>query len=293
MYNPFNSAAVAGIEDPVLVREALGGSRESLEQLIRRHQPWIFNIACRMVLDTDEAEDITQEILIKLITRLSSFDPTRGAFRTWLYRIVANHVLSLKKASREEPLSSLAGDGDYFAALERIVDGRRTSLPENRVLAEESRLTCITGMLLCLDRRSRIVFILGEIFAVSDAVGSEIIETSRANFRKILSRSREKVYNFFSQKCGLVSEGNPCRCARAVNLQLRIGFINPERLISGRNAIRVSQAIGERMNDLADRYSSKLRDLYREGPFLDPPDLTDWIRSVIDGGEFEEIFDTQ
>ncbi|PKL74198.1 MAG: RNA polymerase subunit sigma-70, partial [Candidatus Melainabacteria bacterium HGW-Melainabacteria-1] len=284
---------VAEEGDGELLMEALGGSRPSLEQLIRRHQPWIYNIACRMVLDPDEAEDITQEILIKLITHLSGYNPARGAFRTWLYRIVANHVLSARRARREEPLSTMTAGGDYFSALEHIVDTRSSSMPENLVLAEESRITCITGMLLCLDRRSRMVFILGEIFDVGDVLGSEIVEISRANFRKILSRARGKVYNFFSQKCGLVSEENPCRCSRAVDFQMRLGFIDPERLISGRGSIRVSEAVGERVHDLEQRYSSKLRSLYRDAPFLEPPDIAEWLRNVMNSGEFSEIFNLQ
>jgi RNA polymerase sigma factor (sigma-70 family) len=64
-----------------------GGDRAALEQLVARHGPWIFNVAARMVWRRDDAADVTQEVLVKAITRLSSF---RGesAFRTWLYRIV-------------------------------------------------------------------------------------------------------------------------------------------------------------------------------------------------------------
>lgn len=290
LYNPFGGDA-GHADDVALVGESLAGDAAALERLVRRHQPWIYNIACRMVFDPDEAQDVTQEILIKLVTRLSTYDPERGAFRTWLYRIVANHVLTMKKARREEPFSSLAADGDYFAALERIVDRRESSMPENRVLAEESRMACITGMLLCLDRRSRLVFILGEIFDVSDAVGSGIVDTSRANFRTILSRSREKVYNFFSRKCGLISEENPCRCARAADAQVRLGLIDPARPMSERTAVRVSEALGARVKSLEKKYSAKLRDLYREGPFLESPDITGWIRSVLESGEFRDIFD--
>lgn len=291
MHNPFIGAGEAN--DAALAREALGGSAASLEALVRRHQPWIYNIACRMVFDPDEAEDVTQEILIKLITRLSSYDPERGVFRTWLYRVVANHVLTMKKARREEPFSSLAADGDYFAAVERIVDRRDASRPENRVLAQESRMACIMGMLLCLDRRSRLVFILGEIFDVSDAVGSAIVGVRRDNFRTILSRSREKVYAFFGRKCGLISDENPCRCARAADAQVRLGLIDPARPMGARAAIRVSEALGKRVESLEQSYSAKLRELYREGPFLEPPDITGWIRATLESGEFRDIFDLQ
>jgi len=82
------------------VARAKGGDREALEALVRRHQAWIYNIALRMLYHPQDAEDATQEILIKALTRLSSFEG-RSSFRTWLYRIVVNHVLNMKRGRRE------------------------------------------------------------------------------------------------------------------------------------------------------------------------------------------------
>ena len=71
MRNPFaETAAAADPEDRDLVRRAQAGDRESLEQLITRHQAWIYNIVLRMVYLPQDAEDATQEILVKLITML-------------------------------------------------------------------------------------------------------------------------------------------------------------------------------------------------------------------------------
>src|SRR5579862_7585901 len=80
-------------EDQKLVLRARSGDRKALEELVRRHQAWIYNIAVRMLYHPQDAEDATQEILIKVLTRLSSFEG-RSSFRTWLYRIVVNHVLN-------------------------------------------------------------------------------------------------------------------------------------------------------------------------------------------------------
>jgi RNA polymerase sigma factor (sigma-70 family) len=71
----------------VLIEQATHGSREALEKLILRHQAWIYNIAVRMVFHTQDAEEVTQEVLVKAITRLSTFKG-ESQFRTWLYRIV-------------------------------------------------------------------------------------------------------------------------------------------------------------------------------------------------------------
>jgi RNA polymerase sigma factor (sigma-70 family) len=95
--NPFvDDGASADQEDRALVMRVRSGHREALEGLVCRHQPWIYNIAVRMLYHPEDAQDATQEILIKVLTRLSSFEG-RSSFRTWLYRIAVNHVLQHRK----------------------------------------------------------------------------------------------------------------------------------------------------------------------------------------------------
>src|SRR5215467_13298775 len=104
MMNPFSEDATNAFEDEQLVRDAQRGSREALEQLIRRHQAWIYNIVVRMFYWPNDAEDLTQEILIKVTTRLSTFEG-RSSFRTWLYRIAFNHILNAKRRNLENTLN--------------------------------------------------------------------------------------------------------------------------------------------------------------------------------------------
>src|SRR5438067_4455215 len=98
--NPFTSQAATDPEDGALARRAQHGDRESLEALITRHQAWIYNIVRRMLYWPQDSEDTTQEILIKVITKLSTFEG-RSSFRTWLYRLVVNHVLNLQRRKSE------------------------------------------------------------------------------------------------------------------------------------------------------------------------------------------------
>jgi hypothetical protein len=82
------------------------------------------------------------------------------------------------------------------------------------LLVEETKISCTSGMLLCLDRKQRLIFTLGEIFGASDTVGSEILEMTPDNFRQSLSRARRDLYQFMSNQCGLVNTNNPCRCPK-------------------------------------------------------------------------------
>src|SRR6266436_8634502 len=100
MVNPFTEVVEGDVDDVDLVEQARNGSRAALEKLILRHQAWIYNIAVRMVFQPHDAEEVTQEVLVKVITRLSTFEG-ESKFRTWLYRITTNHVLNMKRRSAE------------------------------------------------------------------------------------------------------------------------------------------------------------------------------------------------
>src|SRR5512138_2951585 len=90
------TVVASGTPDEELLAASRSGDREASEQLLVRHQPWILNIARRMLWRKDDAEDATQEILIKVWKALPGY---RGesAFRTWLYRIAVNHILDLRR----------------------------------------------------------------------------------------------------------------------------------------------------------------------------------------------------
>ncbi|MBU0755631.1 MAG: RNA polymerase sigma factor, partial [Planctomycetes bacterium] len=79
-----------------LVQKAQAGSKRALNELLLEHQGWIFNITLKMCGNRQDAEDVTQDVLVILLTKLSSFKGS-GNFRSWLYRIVTNQVLNMKK----------------------------------------------------------------------------------------------------------------------------------------------------------------------------------------------------
>ena len=78
-------------EMQALVDQATSGDKDVLETLITGVQDMVFNLSLRMLGTFADAEDATQDILLKMITHLSSF---RGdsAFTTWVFRIAANHL---------------------------------------------------------------------------------------------------------------------------------------------------------------------------------------------------------
>ncbi len=293
MFNPFTEIIDENEDDSRIIQNVLEGNAGALEKLIYRHQAWIYNIALKMVFDPDDAEDVTQEILLKIISHLSSYDASRAPFRTWLYRIVANHVLNMKNRKIETAMSRVYLEGNFTASGDEIEDRRLASRPEHRVLVEETRNMCLTGMLLCLERRQRLVFILGEMFGMPSSAGSEILEISEVNFRAILSRARKKIENFVMQRCGLVNPDNPCRCEGHIKKLILCGWIDPENPMLTRESLKkISSIAQEKAMAVGGEISSVLK-VFRESPFYEGPDMTIRIKELVKREEFGDFFTVQ
>ncbi len=286
MYNPFTETVIPDVTDESLVAQARDGDWDALEQLIQRHQAWIFNIAVRMVRKREEAEDITQEALLKMLTKLSTFQ-SRSSFRTWLYRIVVNHILNLKHKQVEVTFSELGMVMDELPD-QTLPDPANGSLPLP-VLIEEAKIGCTKAMLLCLDQRQRLVYILGELFGVKSELGAELMDLSPSNFRQLLTRARHDLYNYMNNKCGLVNQSNPCRCARKTRSFVEQGYIDPDyRRFTRERLGQISELAPSRAEAIDSLIEQQHAAVFREQPFLAPPDQTLMLRRLINTPAFRD-----
>jgi len=228
-----------------LVEAARGGDRAALERLVRAVEDDVYGLAVRMLWYPADAEDATQEILIRVVTHLGSF---RGeaAFGTWVYRIAANHLLTARRRRAERAVLSF----DDFAA--DLAEGLDTPHDprgvDEELLAQEVKIGCTQGMLLCLDREHRLAYLLGEVFELPSDHAAYVLETTPAAYRKRLSRARERIRSFMQGHCGLVNPANACRCTRRIGRAIAVGRVDPERLLFATHPRRnpeVRAAVGE------------------------------------------------
>jgi RNA polymerase sigma factor (sigma-70 family) len=284
--NPLSETAPSDVEDRDLVRLVQSGSKEALELLIGRHQRWIYNIALRMVFLPQDAQDATQEILIKLVTKLSTF---RGEsqFRTWLYRLVVNHLLNLRRARAEVKEMSFDDYGrELDSTPETDLPAPDSQSPDALLLLEEAKIGCTSAMLLCLDREQRLVYVLGEIFGVTDRLGAELLEISRDNFRQKLARARRDLCNFMQGKCGLVNAANPCRCAKKMKGFIQLGHLDPQNLLFARHRVVHVREVAERRSEDLDALFAEYSDIHRNHPFHESPDFAASLRTLLERGNF-------
>jgi RNA polymerase sigma factor (sigma-70 family) len=215
--------------------QAASGDRDALERLVRTIQPRLYGLALRMLWHPQDAEDATQEILIRIITRLSSF---RGEsrFLTWAYRVGVNVLLNMRQGRMEVArltFDAFAQDLDRGLS-DAAVPGETEA--ERALLIEEVKIGCTTAMLLCLDRPHRLAYIVGEILDLDHGEAALVLEIQPAAFRKRLSRARSEVVAFTRRKCGLVESANPCRCRRRVSAAMAQGRVVPGALRHARDS---------------------------------------------------------
>lgn len=290
MENPFSVTNYADQADLELVRASLQGNRQALEMLILRHQPFLYNVALKMTMSPQDAEDVVQEVLLKAITSLSQFEG-KSAFRTWLYRIAFNHILNMGKRSREQTFSSFEGYGQFLDAVPNteLTQDEAVVLKET---VEEVKLSCMSGMLLCLDREQRLVYILGEVFRVDHRLASEFLEISPDNFRQKLARARRDLYNFMNNKCGLVNKDNPCRCPKKTKGLVQIGIVDPERLQFNAHYVkRIRELIPERAAKMLNTYEEHYQRLFSEHPFQISARSARIVDEILNNKTIREIFE--
>jgi RNA polymerase sigma factor (sigma-70 family) len=270
-----------GQPDPAVVAAAQKGDRDALAEVFERHRPWVYNIALRMLGDPGGAEDATQDIFIKVLDRIGSFEG-RSSFRTWLYRVAFHHLLNLKRTQFEV---AVGGFENYEAGLRLTPNSDLDDIPvpERELLVEEAKVVCMTGMLLCLSRDQRLAFVLGSIFGLSNTIASELLDIEPAAFRKRLQRARTDLRSFMTDNCGLINTDNPCRCVRKTRVFMDAGYLDRDQLKFQRDRLA---SIGEMASrDAGVVYEKVTNDypaLYREHPFSDPGQLKARLSTLLE-----------
>jgi RNA polymerase sigma-70 factor (ECF subfamily) len=161
-----------------------GGDRAAFDTLFRRHTPPLVNFLARMVKDRGRAEELAQEVFIRIYNARERYEP-RARFSTWMFGIAHNLALNdLDRAyrKRERPLEPGAGDRDRDPAPgpDQHLDARRAGERLEVVLAE-------------LPERQRAALLLRSNEGFSyDEIG-EALGVSRGSVKSLIHRARERL----------------------------------------------------------------------------------------------------
>ena len=175
----FVGGRTAADDDPQvdrwLVDRARAGDPEAWEVLIRRHRDRVYRIALRILGDPHEAEDVTQEVAVHLLTALAGFTGA-SSFTTWLYRVVVNRSLNQRRRHRH--------DRGITEADHPTVAG-----PERTVLAR-SETDAVAAALATLPAPLRAALVLHEMEGLSYTDAAAVLDLTESTVRGRIHRAR-------------------------------------------------------------------------------------------------------
>ncbi len=249
-----------------LCERAQAGDRVALEALVKGLQDPLYRLALRFLSFPEAARDATQEILILVITQLSTFR-RESSVSTWAYRVASRHLLRQRKRSKRYSFETLEAD---LGQPENTLEPGRVGDAEQRLLEEEIFLGCTQAMLRSLDRSLRIAFVLGAILELEANEGAAVLEISEAAFRKRLSRARSTLDSFIAKHCGVANPQARCRCAWQIGYAINKGRLEPKQLRFARPVETTSLEALRAHREL--KQVRRSLELYRAQPELRAPE---------------------
>jgi RNA polymerase sigma factor (sigma-70 family) len=263
-----------------LIDNALSGDKKSLESLLIKVQGYIYNISIRFLWHPQDAEDATQEILVRICTHLSSYK-AQSKFTTWCYRIAINHLINSKRSrmeARRITFTSFASD------LSQNFDPIGYQDADKNILEEEVKLGCTTGMLLCLDRDMRMAYILGDIFSIKSQEAAEILGITPELFRKRLQTSRQLIRDFMTAHCGVANVKNKCRCNNMIRPGLKRGIVTKGQMLFARQEHHIEEA----KNEIQEMHN--VAEIFKNHPDHDVPGkVMEEVKEIILSGRFNVL----
>lgn len=188
------------LTDKNLIEKTKNGDNSAFEELVKKYEQKIYNLALRLTSNPEEAGDILQETFLKAYRSLNSFKGEAN-FSTWLYRIAMNIALMRKRKEK----------GKIFESLDRILPTTEGELhkeipdwstnPEAEIENKEVR-NILTNALASLPDDYRAVLVLRDIQNLSNKEVSEILKLSIPAVKSRLHRARlflrEEVSKYFA-----------------------------------------------------------------------------------------------
>lgn len=274
-----------------LISQSLAGNREVLDHLLASLQPYVFNLAQKMLLNPEDAADVTQEILLKVVLGLQGYNPQKSEFTTWVYAIARNQILKFRRGKIEALTTTFdAYAEEIYAVADVVIDEREMQNPEVQLQIKEANVGCMLGMLLCLTREQRMVFILGEFLDLKSNIAAEICETTPENYRQQLSRARRDLYSFMQNKCGLVNKANPCRCHRKTMGFIKAGYVDPGNIRFASNHYNNVRIFSEEQVGAMCDLDAEYGQMFRRLPAYDAEQALLTAKNILSSAQFRNTF---
>jgi len=182
---------VGEVVESRLVEECRRGDHRAFARLVALHEGMVFNLAARLLGDSEEARDASQDAFLQVHRRLGRFQG-RSALKTWIYRIVVNQCRNRQRwwrrrwCDRSLPLDALT-PGEEARVSTRVAAG---SSPFELV-ARRERAQRLQEALRQMKFEHRVILLLREIEGLSCSEIATTLELPAGTVKSRLSRARE------------------------------------------------------------------------------------------------------
>ena len=185
-------------------KKELPANTRSYEELVRRHMQRVYGIAYRVVSHKEEAEDITQDVFVKVYHGLKKFEQ-QSSFSSWLYRIATNSALdALDKTKRHSkniaPLTRQNNTRNEEKTDALNLPASSAEEPEEKVIQKELR-ECINRVLKKLDREQARLLIMRDFEDLSYDEIARVLQLGLSAVKMRIHRSRLAFQEMFSLLC--------------------------------------------------------------------------------------------
>ncbi len=173
-------------EDAELLDRLAIGDQAAFRQLVERHIDRAYALALRIIGNSSDAEDVVQDIMLKVWTHRARWQPGRAKFSTWLYRVVSNRCIDLCRKPRSENVDAVA----------EVADAR----PDASMIIERGQVQALLeAAMQRLPEQQRLAMILSYHESMSNSHIAEVMETTVAAVESLLKRGRQQLRELLRQ----------------------------------------------------------------------------------------------
>ena len=176
------------MEDAELVERCLAGDASAWETVVRSHTRRVYNLCYRFTSQRQEAEDMTQEVFVRMFRSLQSYDPQQGALGVWLHRVARNLLVDHYRATRRERLNVPLED-----ALPHLEEKESAAPRPDRTVALGELSAVVQQALTRLSPELREAVILRDLQGLEYREISQVLDIPEGTVKSRINRGRAEL----------------------------------------------------------------------------------------------------
>ena len=184
-------------DDDLLLRRIAQQDESAFRALVERHIDRSFALALRLLGNASDAEDVTQDVLLKVWSSRGSWQEGRAKFSTWLYRVITNRCIDIRRRPRTEDMEKAPELEDESPDAETVLHGGEVKTMLDAAmeqLPEQQRTALILSYAEDLSNPE-----IAEIMDKSVSSVESLLKRGRQNLRVILQKSEPAILDSFTK----------------------------------------------------------------------------------------------